>query len=119
MRFAIGKVGADAIGQGEIVTSITFIALRIVRNDERASAAHEEETHYFAPIVGVGALFERRERRERRVRIFQTKLRFTFLAEQIFRANSNVPLLVKKESKLIRQIQVGLVIGRRGKQHYL
>ena len=60
VRLAIGKVSANAIRQGQVVTSIAFVALRVVRDDERTSATHEEETHYFAPVVGISALFERR-----------------------------------------------------------
>ena len=34
VRLAIRKVGADAIRQGQVVTAISFVAFRVVRDDE-------------------------------------------------------------------------------------
>ena len=62
-------------------------------------------------------MFKGGETRKRRVWILEAEFRFADFFQQILRANSDIFLLVYKQAKLIREVEISFVIRRRGEKN--
>ncbi len=115
-RHTRGKVGARAVGELQILAVAAGIGLGIVVLDEAARAAHEVQPHQLAPVVGVGALLDGGDRLEPAL-VPADELGLAQLPQQALGPDAEVRILFDEESKLVRQVEVGLVVRRRRQQH--
>ncbi|OQC24337.1 MAG: hypothetical protein BWX70_02640 [Verrucomicrobia bacterium ADurb.Bin070] len=111
------EVGAGAVRELQIFARALRIELGVVLLDEAAGAADEIEPHEVAPIVGVLAFLECSERPDRTL-MTADKLRLADFAKQPLGANADILLLVDKQAELVREVEIRLVVGRRGKEDY-
>src|SRR5438876_631093 len=104
MRTASREVSTNSTAERKVITPVAFITLGIILDDERTSAANKEQSHHFAPVVGVEALFESGKTGEWRVRVLQAELGFADFFQHVLGTNPDIFLLVNEEPKLIRQV---------------
>ena len=110
MRTASREVRANTAAKRKVITSIALISFSVVLDNERTSAANKKQSHHFAPVVGVEALFESGKTGERCVRVLQAEFGLADLFQHVLGTNPDVFLLIDEKAKLIREVQISLVV---------
>src|SRR5882724_848066 len=108
---ACREIGPCAIGEGEILAASNTICFRIVVLNEAPGAADHIESHEVAPIVGIGALLNGRQRAHWAL-MATDELYLTDLPEHTFRTDAEVGIFGDKEPQLVSQVEVRFVVRR-------
>ena len=115
-RRAHGEIGPAAIAERQVLAPVRRIRLRVVLLDEAARPPHQIQSHQFPPVIRVRALLERRQRARRALPAAQLQL--AVLPNEPLRPYPQVFLLRHKETQLIGEVEVRLVVGCCGKQDH-
>ena len=110
------KIGTSPVRELQVFTIALRIEFGVVLLDETACAANEVQAHKVTPVVRVFALLKGGERSHRAL-MTANEFRLAQFAQEFFRADSDVLLFVDEQAKLIREIEVGLVVGRSRQQN--
>lgn len=117
-RRAIREVGARAVREGQVSAVGDRVLPRVVVADEAAGAPHEVEPHQVAPVVRIVALLEGGEGAHGAL-VPLLELHLAQQAEHALRADAEVLVLRHEEPQLRREVEVRLVVRRRGEEDAL
>lgn len=111
------EVGAPAVFEGEVLAPVGRIGRRVVLLNEGPGAADHVQAHELAPVVGVLALLEGGQGAHRAL-VAAEELGLPEVAKEPLRADADFAVLGKEETKLVRQVVIGLVVGRGREQDH-
>ena len=94
------------------------VRLRVIVLDEASGPAYQVQTHQIAPVVGILAPLKGGQGAGRSL-VASAELDLPQFAQESLRSYAKVLVVLHEDSQLTGQVQVGLVVGRCGKQDAL
>ena len=116
---AVGEIGFVSVLELQILAAIAWVSLGIVLFDESTSAAHQEQLHQFLPVLLTFASLKSFDA-SNEVLVPFVEFPFTAQLSDIgFRADTQVGIIIKEQTKLVAQITIVLVVRCSREQKYL
>jgi hypothetical protein len=112
-----GEILPGPVREFQVLAIHRRVELGVVLLNKAARPPHEIQPHQLAPIVRVLALFEGGQRTHRAL-MAAKELRFAQIAQVPLGASADVLGFVHKQTELIRQVEIGLVVRRCGEQDH-
>ena len=115
---AVGKYDRVPSANVRNFRPLARVGLGVVVLDEAARAADQVQPHQIPPVVGILALLEGGQRPDGAL-VPPDELGFAHLAQQCLGPDADVLVLGHEQPKLVRQVEIGLVVRRGGQQDAL